>query len=228
MVLETLHNLAVNGCQLNGKAWRMMRATVKFLQSSLIFHHPSRCWNDSSVPAEIKFHHGCNVLIDRSHQIFWSERNWIEYLSDNTSWYIIEPGLLQSGSFLHIPLKWLISMDSHQKIILMTWRACQMNVTAKVCRSLFYCSRSNGWSILKSLLLFWCYMILSITFLNRWDFPFANNDPTYLFSHRFSTSTGMFLWSPTIVTDIWKLRKKWSKLHVIYFSVLISNWTGMM
>ena len=26
----------------------------------------------------------------------------------------------------------------------------------------------------------------------------------------------------------WNLRRKWSKLHVIYFSVLICNWTSMM
>jgi len=32
----------------------------------MIFHHPSwklRCWNGSSVSAEIKFHHSCNGLI---------------------------------------------------------------------------------------------------------------------------------------------------------------------
>ena len=61
------------------------------------------------------------------------------------------------------------------------------------------------------------------------DFPFVSNDATYIFSPRFSTSTGMFpiLW-PTTTTDIRKLRRKWSKLHVIYFSILIINWAGMM
>jgi len=150
---------------------------------------------------------------------------------NNTSRYIIEPFLsssIQNHSLLHIPLKWKISTDKHQKITLMTWTSCQMRVTSKVCSSLFHCSRCNIWSLFKPLSLRWCYMILYITFLNRWVLPFVNNDSTYLFSHRFSTSTRMFLirW-PTIVTDIWKLRRKWSKSHLIYFSILIINWTGI-
>jgi len=52
---------------------------------------------------------------------------------------------------------------------------------------------------------------------------------TYLFSSRFSTSIGMFpiQWL-TISTDMFEFRRKWSKSHVIYFSILIINWTGMM
>jgi len=52
---------------------------------------------------------------------------------------------------------------------------------------------------------------------------------TYLFSPRFSTFIGMFLiqW-PTISTDMFELRRKWSKSHVIYFSILIINWIGVM
>jgi len=52
---------------------------------------------------------------------------------------------------------------------------------------------------------------------------------TYLFSPRFSTFTGMFLiqWL-TISTDMFEFRRKWSKSHVIYFSILIINWTGIM
>ena len=52
---------------------------------------------------------------------------------------------------------------------------------------------------------------------------------TYLFSPRFSTSIGMFpiQWS-TISTDMFELRWKWSKSHVIYFSILIINWIGAM
>jgi len=52
---------------------------------------------------------------------------------------------------------------------------------------------------------------------------------TYLFSPRFSTSIGMFpiQWQ-TISTDMFEFRRKWSKSHVIYFSILIINWTGMM
>jgi len=62
--------------------------------------------------------------------------------------------------------------------------------------------------------------------LNRWGFQFVNNDSTYHLSPRSSISTP--IWWPTIVTDIWNLRRKWSKLHVIYFSILIINWTAMM
>ena len=82
----------------------------------------------------------------------------------------------------------------------------------------------------KLFLVLWWYMMLSITSLNRWDFPSVNDDSLYLFSSRFSTFTGMFSiqFSLTITTDIWKLRRKWSKLHVIYFSVLISNWSALM
>jgi len=48
-------------------------------------------------------------------------------------------------------------------------------------------------------------------------------------SPRFSISIGMFLIRlPTIVTDGQNLRRKWSRLHVIYFSVPIINFTGMM
>jgi len=86
---------------------------------------------------------------------------------------------------------------------------------------------------LKSLLRLWWYMMSSILFLSRWDFPFVNNDLTYLASPRFSTSIGMFsiwLWNfgRPFASDVWKLRKKQSKLHVIYCSVLINNWIGMM
>ena len=165
-------------------------------------------------------------------QIFWSARNPIEYLSKNPSWYIAEPfgsSSVENTSLLHIPVKWLISTDYYQKITLLTWRSCQMNVTAKVYYSSFYLSRRNGWSLFKPLLLLWCYMILSIIFLNRWVFPFITNDSTYIFCPRFSTSTGMFpIWWPTTATDIWKLRRKWSKLHVIYFSIIISSWISMM
>jgi len=59
--------------------------------------------------------------------------------------------------------------------------------------SLLHIPLENGWSV---------------SFL-KWDFPFVNNDSTYLFSPRFSTSLGMFLiWWLTIVTHIWKLRRK--------------------
>jgi len=93
----------------------------------------------------------------------------------------------------------------------------------------FYLSRSNSWCLLKSLLLHWWYTILSITFLNRWVFAIVNDDSTYLFSPRSSTSTGVFpIWWPIITTDIWNPRRKWSKLHVIYFYVLIINWAGIM
>jgi len=52
---------------------------------------------------------------------------------------------------------------------------------------------------------------------------------TYLLSPRFSTSIGMFpIQWPTISTDMFEFRRKWSKSHVIYFSILIINWTGMM
>ena len=52
---------------------------------------------------------------------------------------------------------------------------------------------------------------------------------TYLFSPRSSTSIGMFsIQWPTISTDMFEIRRKWSKSHVIYFSVLIINWTGIM
>ena len=52
---------------------------------------------------------------------------------------------------------------------------------------------------------------------------------TYLFSPRFSTSIGMFpIQWPTVSTDMFEFRRKWSKSHVIYFSVLIINWTAMM
>ena len=80
-------------------------------------------------------------------QIFWSARNPIEYLSKNPSWYIAEPfgsSSVENTSLLHIPVKWLISTDYYQKITLLTWRSCQMNVTAKVYYSSFYLSRRNG------------------------------------------------------------------------------------
>jgi len=52
---------------------------------------------------------------------------------------------------------------------------------------------------------------------------------TYLFSPRFNTSIGMLpIQWPTISTDMFEFRRKWSKSHVIYFSVLIINWTAMM
>ena len=52
---------------------------------------------------------------------------------------------------------------------------------------------------------------------------------TYLFSPRFSTSICMFpIQWPTISTDMFEFRRKWSKSHVIYFSILIINWIGMM
>jgi len=52
---------------------------------------------------------------------------------------------------------------------------------------------------------------------------------TYLFSPRFSTSIGMFpIQWPTISTDMLEFRRKWSKSHVIYFSILIINWTCIM
>jgi len=180
------------------------------------------------VSTGIKFHYSSSQLqcIDwywTLIRFFWSARSRIEYLSNSTSWYITKPFLsfAQSNFLLHTPSKWIISTDLHQKITFMTWKTCRMHVTTKVC-SLFHHSRSNFSS-------HWCYMILSIIFLNRWVFPFVNNDSAYLFSHRFSTSTRMFLiqW-PTIATDISTIRRKWSKLHVIYFSILIINWTAIM
>ena len=114
---------------------------------------------------------------------------------NDTSWYIIESSsssFVQNTSLLHIPLRWLISMELHQKIMFLIWSTYQLDTTAKVCCSLFYCSRRNSWSFCKSLLLYWCYMTLSITFLSRWDFPLENNDSTYLFFPRFSISTDMF------------------------------------
>ena len=183
----------------------------------------------------MKFHHSCDVLIHDTEPvisvtlirfIFWSAHNQIGY-SNNTSWYIIEPFSL---SFVQLTslLRWLINTDYLRQITLMTWSTYQMRATAKVGCSLFHRSRNNDWSLFKSLLLLWCSMILSITFVNRWVFPFVNNDSTYFFSPRSSISIGMFpiRW-PTIATDIWTLRRKWSKLHVIYFSVLISNWAGI-
>jgi len=67
---------------------------------------------------------------------------------------------------------------------------------------LFLILSNNGRSLFKSLLLLWCYMILSITFLNKWVFPFLKDDSTYIFCLRSSISTGMFpIQWPTIVTD---------------------------
>ena len=117
--------------------------------------------------------------------------SWVEYLSNNTSWYIVEPwssSFVQNTSLLHILLRWLISTGWHQNIMFLPWRNCQIHITAKVCCFSFYLSQINSWSLLKSLLLLWWYTILSITFLNSWVFAIVNNDSTY----RFSISTSMF------------------------------------
>ena len=132
-------------CQLNGKSWR---ATAEFFQLSYF----SIIHRESWVLTKIKFHHSSNVLIHDTGLTMSEVWRWwdilvrIEYLSNETSWYIVEPwpsSFIQNTSLLHIPLEWLISMDSHQKIILMTWIFCQMTVTHKVCCSLLCCSQQS-------------------------------------------------------------------------------------
>jgi len=90
-------------------------------------------------------------------------------------------------------------MDSHGKIMFMTWRSCQVHITHKVCCSLLCCSQQS----LKPapvILLRWWYMILSI---NKWVFPFLYHHSIHLFPPRFSTPTGILpiQWL-TIATDM--------------------------
>ena len=126
-------------------------------------------------------------------QISWSAGNQREYLP-STSWYIMEPfssSVVQNTSLTAYPTQMadqygVTPQDYVDDLkILSNQRYCQGML-------FLYRLWSDSWNLFKPLLLLWWYMILLITFLNRWVFPFAKNDSTYLFSYRFNTSTGMF------------------------------------
>ena len=140
------------------------------------------------------------------HQIFCFVCSQLKYLSDDTSCYIIKPfssSFVKNTSLPQMADQYgLLPEDYVDDLKSVSNRRYSQGV-------LFLVLSNNGWSLFKSLLLLWCYMILSITFLNKWVFPFLKDDSTYIFCLRSSISTGMFpiQWL-TIVTDIWNLRGK--------------------
>jgi len=116
------------------------------------------------------------------HQISWLARIEIEYLSNNTSWYIID---FIEFHTKYLPPAYPIEMTDQYGVTPEEYANDLKSLSnarySQGMSILFYRSRSNVWG-LKSLSLLWCYMILSIIFTNRWDFLFISNDLTYLSS----------------------------------------------
>ena len=139
---------------------------------------------------EIKFHHTCSVLICDTGLIVSDVWSWSDFLVCAQPNRIQHQLIYNRSIFIKFCTKyfpptyteWLISTGWHQIIMLMTWISCQIDVTSNVCQFFFYRSRNSSWSNLKALLSLWWYMILSITFLNRWGFPFLDNDSTWILS----------------------------------------------
>ena len=117
---------------------------------------------------------------------FWSahsRREYLEYLPD-TSWYITEPfssykippscifhsngWSVRTNDYIY-DLKRLSNLRYGQGMMLLVLSFSKQQLKH-----------------FKPLLLLWWYMVLFITLLNRWDFPFVRNDSTYLFSPRFT------------------------------------------
>jgi len=108
--------------------------------------------------------------------VFWSVRNQIEYclrtLADIFHGHRVEYTIPPS-------LKWLISMDKHQKIMFLTWRSCHTNITVKqkyaIPHSIFLGTTAEVFSIVIVITLMLYDFIYYVPQLNRWSFPLVRN-----------------------------------------------------
>ena len=103
----------------------------------------SRCWNGltsfnwDQISSQLQCTDPCKKIF-RSWlfiRFFWLARNRIEYLSNNTSWYLTEPFCTK-----YLPFVYSTQMADHYglKITLMTWSTCQIFITANVRCPLFH------------------------------------------------------------------------------------------
>ena len=94
-----------------GKAWRMENNASHSQVPSISTTH-SESW-DAEIPRQFQLGSSSitTAMCWSTEVIRFISLHATGYLSNNTSWYIIELCFLQSTSLLHIPSKWLISMD---------------------------------------------------------------------------------------------------------------------
>ena len=158
-------------------------------------------------------------------RIFWSARSRIEYLSNNTSWIKFRTK--------HLPPAYSTQMADQYGLKPEDYVLDLKKLSnARYSQGMLFLILSFSKQQLTS-----CQVIVATLMV----YDFIDHIPQQVslcncerwfhisLSPSFSTSTGMLpiQWL-TIATDMWKLRRKWSELPVIYFSVLTSNWIGMM
>jgi len=205
----------------------------RVLSVVIFFHHPSwklRCWNCSWVSTKIKFHHSSNVLIHETGLTMSEVWRWwdilvrIEYLSNEISWYIVEKNYLSPAYS--------------------TWMTDQYGATPQ--DYVYDLMRLSSEHYTQGMLFF---IELFPAIAEAYSSHFCYADGIWFYRSYSSTSESFHLWiiipyissllgsvppracfpfNGWLLPLTWNLRRKWSKLHVIYFSVLICNWTSMM
>jgi len=186
-----LHELSsIDSIWFHSEHWRMS-VTAELLQSLWEW----RCEN-LSLSTAIKLHHSCDALIFLSET--WCVHDQIEDQCLTTPVKAFTPSCIQSPAHL-------ISMADLYWFTPETYIFDLMKLSdSRDGRGMLILDLLFLKHLLKPFklsLLRWWYMLLSISFHNRWDFPCANNDFIYPFFPKFSIFTGMFAFDHEIPID---------------------------